>query len=300
MGFEGEKHLEVRAGEASSRYGWPTCLTKYKMKSGKSGNGWGWTGFKWRLVFFLVGGGGEVVTKKGHFNVNSYLPCFFWGETKSIWNTNQDTFPHSSALPDMSEHASCFPKQRFTRTKQIIPLKITTKVTRASAAFDGYLKKKGGGLDCDDSISLTRAPMHLLSSGFAKVRGQRLCVWGCFPLVFPIAMLHWLPVTQGSDQYWVLRAAKQASERTRRRMCSIGCVMLWPRAGLSTVANAVQPSQGCFSSDTIPRLLADKKRQMKTKKQTDAFNRLDGQVEAWPMNSLLLIKDYASSVWTMV
>lgn len=41
--------------------------------------------------------------------------------------------------PDMSEHASCFPKQSFTRTKQIIPLKIAIKVTRASAAFDGYL-----------------------------------------------------------------------------------------------------------------------------------------------------------------
>lgn len=42
-------------------------------------------------------------------------------------------------------------------------------------------------------------------------------VFGLFsPLFFSKAMLQWLPVTQGSDQYWVSRAAEQAAKGLNR------------------------------------------------------------------------------------
>lgn len=62
----------------------------------------------------------------------------------------------------------------------------------------------------DDSPS----PDAFALAYLAKVRAEQVAVEVVFPLVFlagSIAMLHWLPMTQGSDQYWVSRAAEQAA-----------------------------------------------------------------------------------------
>lgn len=49
-------------------------------------------------------------------------------------------------------------------------------------------------------------------------------------------MRHWLPVTQGYDQYWVSRAAEQAATaNVLHRPCYVVI-----RAGVSTVADAVE------------------------------------------------------------
>lgn len=63
-----------------------------------------------------------------------------------------------------------------------------------------------GRLDCGASISFSRP------NAFAKARAEQGAVGACFPLVFvdgSITVLHWLPVTQGSDQYRVSGAAEQ-------------------------------------------------------------------------------------------
>lgn len=64
----------------------------------------------------------------------------------------------------------------------------------------------------DDSMSLLRPGAFALEY-LAEVRSQQVCVWDYFLLVLlpgSIAMLHCLPVMQGSDQYWVSGAAEQA------------------------------------------------------------------------------------------
>lgn len=72
----------------------------------------------------------------------------------------------------------------------------------------------------------------------AKVRPQQCRVGDRFPLVFPIAMQHWLPVTQGGDQYRVSGTAEQAATaNTPRRLCNVVI-----RARVNTVVEAVQPS----------------------------------------------------------
>lgn len=93
--------------------------------------------------------------------------------------------------------------------------KIPSRSLEPSAASDGYLVQRRGSLDCDDSMSLYE-PWRICTGVPHQGEGtESLEFEVASPLVFiagSIAMLHWLPVTQGSDQYWVSRAAEQAAK----------------------------------------------------------------------------------------
>lgn len=67
-------------------------------------------------------------------------------------------------------------------------------------------------------------------------------------------MLHWLPVTQGSDQYWDSRAAEQAG-RALDREYAPQAVQCFDEGLLYTVANTVQSSQCVFSFNRVQAFL---------------------------------------------
>lgn len=161
----------------------------------------------------------------------------------NIWDTNQEHFPTTYLLPLTCQYMSLvYPNNAFLERNRL-SLRESSENSRQghlSECCFWWISARGGCLDCDDSMSLT-SPHAFALECLAKVMARRVCVWGCFST----AMLQWLPVTQGSDQYWISGAAEQAAKGLEW-MCSIGCVM----CGVSMVAEAVQPSHCRFREYT--------------------------------------------------
>lgn len=112
---------------------------------------------------------------------------------------NMPLFSQTMLCRDETDYPSGSPLKITSRSLRLLLMDICTK----------------GCLDCGDSVSLASPSDAFTVEHLVEVRAQQACVWGCFLLVFlpgSIAMLHWLPVTQGSDQYWVSGAAEQAAK----------------------------------------------------------------------------------------
>lgn len=139
----------------------------------------------------------------------------------SIWNANQGKFPQL-LLPLTCQNMSLFSPNKALLEQTDYPsmgcLKIVIKVNAASTSCHNHccfwrMSAQGDILTVATQLTLW-AMMFLLWSALPRW-GESKSVFGVvFSLFFlagSIAMLHWLPVTQGSDQYWVSGAVEQAA-----------------------------------------------------------------------------------------
>ncbi len=93
-------------------------------------------------------------------------------------------------------------------------------------------------------------PRGVFSGAPSQGEGTASCVQFVFPLFFN----SYAAVAPCDARIWSilgLEGSRAGGERAQQRMCSMGCVMSWSGAGVSTVANVVQPSQRCLSANGV-------------------------------------------------
>lgn len=185
----------------------------------------------------------------------------------------KDIFPHLSAPSDMSEHSSVFPNKAGTNRLSLYGLSENSHQGQHGEHLmlqspPLLMNICGRHPDCDNSLGIMNHDAFSLNS-LAKVKGIASPCLGLFSPGFSGWFNSYAALAPCDAGIWSilgLRGSGASSKRTRQWICSIGCVMLWWRAGVSTVANAVQPSQCCFSPNRSCALIH---RQIYTNKRTE-------------------------------